>query len=339
MDEPTAGLVQDEAAKLLEIVRLLKAQGSTVLYISHALEEVVSVADTVSVLRDGELVRSAPAAEESVESLVAAMLGRSLGLTFPERTFPPGDAAPVLSVRGLSRAGFVDDVSFDLRAGEIVGLTGLVGSGRTQVARLIVGADRIDAGEIWSEGRLLRVRSPRDALRHGIVLLPESREDEGLLMRRSIAENITLPHLKAVSRAGVLRRREEARHGGALMDRLDVRAHALTTSVAALSGGNQQKVLFAKWLFRRPRVLIADEPTRGIDVGAKPAVYELIHSLAAEGMSVLFVSSELNEVLGLAHRVLVMHGGRIVAEFHGRAAEDEVMRAAFGAEPAGGPPA
>ena len=340
MDEPTAGLTRDEAAQLLDIVRLLKTQGATVMYISHTLEEVLSVADTVSVLRDGELVRSAPAAGESVGSLVTAMLGRSLELTFPEKTFPAADAPVVLSVRGLVRAGVVDNVSFDVRAGEIVGITGLIGSGRTQVARLVFGADRIDEGKVELDGEPLRVRSPREAIRHGIVLLPESREEQGLMMRRSIIENIALPHLNAVSRAGVLRRAYEARQTAELTRRVDVRAQALSASLATLSGGNQQKVLFAKWLFRRPRILIADEPTRGVDVGAKPALYELIHSFTAAGMSVLLVSSEVEEVIGLAHRVLVMRGGRVVAEFDGRMArQDQVMQAAFGNDRDAGRPA
>lgn len=339
MDEPTAGLTRDEAAELLDIVRLLKTQGATVLYISHTLEEVLSVADTVSVLRAGELVRSAPTTTESVGSLVTAMLGRSLELTFPEKAFPAAAAPVVLSVRGLVRAGVVDNVSFDVRAGEIVGVTGLIGSGRTQVARLVFGADRMDEGTVALDGEPIRVRSPREAIRHGIVLLPESREDHGLMMRRSIIENVALPHLKAVSRAGVLRRAYEARRTAELIRRLDVRTHALTASLATLSGGNQQKVLFAKWLFRRPRILIVDEPTRGVDVGAKRALYELIHSFAAAGVSVLLVSSEAKEVIGLAHRVLVMRGGRVVNEFDGRTVrEDEVMRAAFGNDRTAGRP-
>ena len=338
MDEPTAGLTRDEATELLDVVSLLKTQGATVLYISHTLEEVLSVADTVSVLRAGELVRSAPTASESVGSLVTAMLGRALELTFPEKALPAEDAPVVLSVQGLTRSGLVDDVSFDVRAGEIVGITGLIGSGRSQVARLVSGADPMDAGTVALDGEPLRLRSPRDAIRHGIVLLPESREDEGLMMRRSIVENIALPHLKAVSRAAVLRRRYEARRAAELIKRVDVRTHALTARLATLSGGNQQKVLFAKWLFRRPRVLIADEPTRGVDVGAKAALYELMHSFAAAGVSVLLISSEAKEVIGLAHRVLVMRGGRVVDEFDGRVArEDEVMRAAFGNDRPGRP--
>ncbi len=334
MDEPTAGLTRDEAAKMLDIVRGLKTDGATVVLVSHSLEDVVTVADTVSVLRDGELVRTAPVAGESVGSLVTAMLGRPLELTFPDKVFPADEAPVVLSVRGLAGAGLVHDVSLDVRAGEIVGLTGPLGSGRTELARLLFGAERIDAGALSLDGKPLSLRSPREAIRHGIVLLPGSREDEGLMMRRSVVENVALPHLAAVSRNGMVMRRHEAKRVGELIARLDVRTPAMTTRLAALSGGNQQKVLFAKWLFRPPRVLLANEPTRGVDVGAKRFLYELIQSSAAAGMCVVLVSAEMREVLGLAHRVLVMRGGRVVDEFDTRAArEDEVMQAALGADP------
>jgi simple sugar transport system ATP-binding protein/ribose transport system ATP-binding protein len=331
MDEPTAGLTRDESAQLLAIVRRLRSQGTTVVYISHTLEEVLAIADTVSILRDGELVRSAPAAQESVGSLVTAMLGRPLAETYPVKAFPPADAPAVLSLVGLSRGGFVDNVSFEIRAGEIVGLAGLVGSGRTQVARLVFGAERLDGGSMSIDGQLIRVRSPRDAIRHGIALLPESREHEGLMMGRSLVENVALPHLEAVSRGGVLRRAYESRCTAEAIKKVGVRTHSLTATPATLSGGNQQKLLFAKWLHRRPRVLIADEPTRGIDVGARHALYELIHASAATGMGVLVISSEVREVLGLAHRIIVMRQGRVVEEVDGRSGtEDEVMRAAFG---------
>ena len=282
-------------------------------------------------------MRTALAQGETVASLVGAMLGRSLALTFPEKVYPAADAPVVLSARSLARSGLVEGVSFDVLAGEILGVTGLVGSGRTQIARLIFGADRMHRGSITLDGRLLRIGSPRAAIRHGIALLPESRVDEGLMMRRSITENVALPHLAAVSRAGMIRRGYEARQAAELIERFDIRAHAASASPRTLSGGNQQKVLFAKWLFRPPRVLIVDEPTRGVDVGAKRALYELVHSYAAAGMAILLVSSEIKEVLGLAHRVLVMRRGRLVAEFDGRTCvEDDVVRAAFGTEgPAG----
>ena len=258
------------------------------------------------------------------------MLGRSLDLTFPEKSYPPPDAPVVLSVDGLSAPPAIEDVAFEIRAGEIVGLAGLIGSGRSEVARAIFGADRASRGVVALDGKRLRIRSPRDGIRHGIVMLPEDRKGQGLVMLRSIADNVTLPHLRDISYGGVLRAGDERRKAGELVRRVDVRARSLRARVDSLSGGNQQKVLFAKWLFRQPRVFIADEPTRGIDVGAKLAVYELIRSLASSGIGVLLISSEHEEVLGLAHRVLVMKAGRIVAEYDGRSVtKDDVLHAAF----------
>jgi rhamnose transport system ATP-binding protein len=334
MDEPTAALTFDEAELLFAIVRRLRDRGTTILYISHFLSQVLELVDTVTVLRDGRLVRTAPAGEETPESLVSAMLGRSMELTFPDKESPPADSPIVFSVRGLERPPVVYGVSFDIRQGEILGLAGLIGSGRTEVARAIFGADK-GSGEVAVEGKPVRIRSPRDAIRKGIAMLPEDRKYQGLLMQRSIVENVALPHLDAVSVAGVVAPRRERRTVGDLIRRLDVRTTSAGAKVATLSGGNQQKVLFAKWLFRRPQVLLADEPTRGVDVGAKRGIYELIHSLAREGMAVLLISSEHEEVLGLAHRVLVMRGGRVVAELDSKTmSEDAIVRAAFATEEA-----
>jgi ABC-type sugar transport system ATPase subunit len=329
MDEPTAALTGDESERLLETMRGLRAGGTTLVYVSHFLTEVLEIADTVTVLRDGRLISTAPATTHSPETLVTAMLGRSMDMTFPVKSFPPDDAPVVFSVRGLTTA-LVHDVSLDLRAGEIVGLAGLVGSGRTEVARAIFGADRRESGEILLDGKERRIRSPRGAVNAGIAMLPESRKDQGLLMRSSINHNVSLAHLGDVSTGTVVRGRLERRRIEELAEQVDVRGARLSAPVSSLSGGNQQKVLFAKWLFRRPRVLIADEPTRGVDVGAKRGIYALIHSLAEEGMAVLLISSEIEEVLGLAHRVLVMRGGALVGEFDGRTAtEDEILHAAF----------
>lgn len=330
MDEPTSALTRDEAGRLFDLMRRLQQAGTTVVYVSHLLSEVLDLADTITVLRDGRHIRTAPAAAETPERLVSAMLGHALELAFPEKTPPPADAPVVLSVRGLSRPPAVEDVSFDVRAGEIVGLAGLIGSGRTEVARAVFAADRPSSGAVDLDGVPLRARSPRQAIRRGLVMLPEDRKSQGLLMLRSIADNVTLPHLADVSSAGVIRPQLEQQRAGEMIRRLDVRTNTSRALVNTLSGGNQQKVLFARWLFRRPRVMIADEPTRGVDVGAKHAIYELIHSLAAEGIAVLLISSEHEELLGLAHRVLVMRAGRIVAEFDSETmSEDAVLRAAF----------
>src|SRR5579872_1721736 len=331
MDEPTAALTSDESSRLLDIVRGLRDAGTTIVYVSHFLPEVLSIADTVTVLRDGRLIHTRPAESETPASIVTAMLGRPMELSFPEKIYPPDDAPVVLSVRGLARPPVFEDITFDVRAGEIVGLAGLIGSGRTEVARAIFGADRFDRGEIAVGGAPLKTRSPKGAIRAGIAMLPESRKGQGLHMRRPIVENVSLAHLGAVSSAGVLMPREERGKVQEIVERVDVRgASRLSALVSTLSGGNQQKVLFAKWLFRSPRVLLADEPTRGVDVGAKRAIYALIQGLAAEGMAVVLISSELEEVLGLAHRILVIRAGHLVAEFDGRSAtEDDVLHAAF----------
>lgn len=332
MDEPTAALTSDEAERLFGIVRRLRERGTTIIYISHFLKEVLSLVDVVTVLRDGSVVKTGPTDQETPETLVGGMLGRSFDLTFPEKKRPPADAPVILSVRNLSRPGVIQDVSFDIRAGEILGLAGLIGSGRSEVARAIFGADK-SIGDVLLEGQSLQIRSPRQAIRAGIVMLPEDRKKQGLFMERSIVENVSLPHLEAVSWMSVVARGKERRKVDGLTRRLDVRMNSPAAKVATLSGGNQQKVLFGKWLFRPPRVLLADEPTRGVDVGAKRGIYELIHTLAREGLAVLFISSEHEEIFGLAHRVLVMRDGEIVAEFdQDTMSEDAILHAAFAAE-------
>ncbi len=330
MDESTASLTADESERLFTVVRSLRDRGTTIVYVSHFLEEVLDLVDTVTVLRDGRVIQTTRAADESPTTLVRAMLGRSMDLTFPPKAPLAPDAETVLSVSGLSTNGFLADISLDVRAGEIVGLAGLVGSGRSEVARAIFAADPRTAGEIRLNGEPITLRSPRAAVAKGVALVPESRKTQGLLMGRSIVENITLPHLEAVSRGRMMASGRERIETDAMVERVDVRAPNTRTPVTALSGGNQQKVLFAKWLFRTPKVLIADEPTRGVDIGAKRAIYDLIQSLAASGMAILLISSEMEEVIGLAHRVLVMRKGRIVAELAGDAlTEDAIMAAAF----------
>jgi ABC-type sugar transport system ATPase subunit len=332
MDEPTAALTVDESDRLLDIIRRLAAAGTSVVLVSHQLKEVLAVAETVTVMRDGELVRTGPASQETPHSLVTAMIGRELDLTFPSKNPPPTAARTVLEVRNLSRSGIIEDISFSVKEGEIVGLAGLVGSGRSEVARAIFGADRMDGGEIFVEDRRMRARGPRGAAARGVVMVPESRKDQGLFMIRPIRENLTLSTISEVATLGVVRSRAEKARARELASQVDVRASSLEAPLGSLSGGNQQKVLFAKWLARRPNVLLADEPTRGVDVGAKRQIAELIVRLAAGGMGVLLISSEIEEVLGLAHRVLVMRSGRIVAEYAGEAATpDAVMRAAFAA--------
>jgi simple sugar transport system ATP-binding protein/ribose transport system ATP-binding protein len=333
MDEPTAALTANESEKLFEIIRDLKRGGTTIVYVSHFLDEVLALVDTVSVLRDGELVRTAAAADETPRKLVHAMIGRSLELTFPPKQFPAADAPVVFSCEALARTGVIEGVSLEIRRGEIVGLAGLVGSGRSEVVRAIFGADQRSGGSLTLAGRPFTARGPRQAVARGVALLPESRSEQGLVMARSVLENLTLPHLGEVSAGPVIDGRREGQAVADLMKKVDVRARSPAARMTTLSGGNQQKALFAKWLFKRPLLLLADEPTRGVDVGAKQSIYALIHSLAADGMAVLVISSEHEEVIGLAHRVLVMRQGRIVAEFDGRTVtESDVLSAAFATE-------
>jgi ABC-type sugar transport system ATPase subunit len=334
MDEPTARLSGGEAERLHEVVRDLAARGTTIVYVSHFLEEVLALAETVTVLRDGRLVRTVAAEGQTPSSLVEAMVGRSLSATFPDRVLAPADAPELLRVEGLTRAGVFADVSFSVRAGEIVGMAGLVGAGRSEVGRAIFGADSYDSGTVVVDGRELpRGRGVRRRIRSGVAMIPESRKDQGLLLGRSVRENVSLPHLEVLSRLGVVRHGDERARALGAADAVDVKRASDDQPVISLSGGNQQKVLFARWLMERPRVLIADEPTRGVDVAAKRAIYDLLANLAAEGMGVLVISSELEEVLGLSHRVIVMKEGRIVAEMAGdEATEHDVMTAAFGAD-------
>lgn len=338
MDEPTATLSDEESAKLIEIVRNLRQAGTTIVYVSHFLKEVLTVADDVTVLRNGRFIQTTPAKDETPESLVVAMLGRAMSMTFPPKVFKKPDAPVTFSVEGLSRGEIFKDITFDIHAGEIVGLAGLVGCGRSEIARAIFGADCKNSGILKINGQEIHVKNPRDAVAMGIAFLPESRKTQGLLMRLPIGQNVSLPHLRFISRGQIIQKNKETREILNLLRELDVRPLLPRERVDSLSGGNQQKVLFGKWLFRRPRLLIADEPTHGVDVGAKLAIYQLITSLAKEGLAVLFISSELEEVMGLAHRVLVLRRGRIVGEFrdnpNGQSTmtEDAIMRAAFAAE-------
>jgi ABC-type sugar transport system ATPase subunit len=331
MDEPTAALSRPEAQRLFEAIRRLRERGTTVVFVSHLLEEVLDLVDTVTVLKDGKLVRTAPAVEESPDTLIMSMVGRPLERVFPKKIFPPGDAKTVLSVRGLATRKPLRDISVEVREGEIVALAGLIGSGRSEVGHAVFGADPVTSGRIQVDGVPATIRSPRQAIGRGIALLPESRRQQGLVLIGSVASNVTLAHVRDISWFGTVRRREERSRVTELMKDLDIRAPDTGVRVASLSGGNQQKVLFAKWLFRRPTVLIADEPTRGIDVGAKQHIYGLLHELACQGVAILLISSEVEEVLGLAHRVLVMRKGQIIAELAGSGlTEEALMVAAFG---------
>jgi ABC-type sugar transport system ATPase subunit len=329
MDEPTSSLTHVETQTLHEMIRALRESGTTIVYVSHFLDEVLQLSDTVTVLRNGRLIRTARAADGCEASLVTGMFGAAGDGEHFEK--PTRTSAPVVfEVEGLNRAGVLHDVSFTIRAGEIVGLAGLVGSGRTELARAVAGADPVDSGTIRVDGRDCRVRTPRDAIRAGIAFLPESRKEEGLFMELTLAANTTFVDMRSVSARGFLRPVAERSKARALLHAVSVHPPAPAARVASLSGGNQQKVLFARWLFKQPRVLILDEPTRGVDVGARAAIHRLINDLAEQGAAILMISSELEEVLGLAHRVLVIRRGAITSEFAADPPLGDVMEAAFG---------
>jgi simple sugar transport system ATP-binding protein/ribose transport system ATP-binding protein len=330
MDEPTSSLTSVETDTLHRMMRALRERGRTIVYVSHFLDEVLELADTVTVLRSGRLVRTGPAAAETEESLVAGMFGAAAAAEHFEKP-KHLTSAVVLDVSGLDRKGVLSEVSLQIRAGEIVGLAGLVGSGRSELARAIAGADPVDRGTITVDGTKRHIRSPADAMAAGMAFLPESRKDDGLFLGLSLAANTTFADLPSVaSRFGVLRLALERRKTTSLLNLTSVQPPVPSAKVVNLSGGNQQKVLFARWLFRNPRVLILDEPTRGVDVAARAAIHRLINNLAAEGTAVLLISSEIEEVLGLAHRVLVMRRGSITTEFGADPPMEAVMEAAFG---------
>jgi rhamnose transport system ATP-binding protein len=329
MDEPTAALTGSEVARLFAVVRTLRAQGAAVLFISHRLEEVFELCQQVTTLRDGAWVASEPVEGLTESELVQRMVGRTLDELYPKQDTAVGAVA--LEVSRLTREGVFTDVSFSVRGGEIVGLAGLVGAGRSEVARAVFGVDRWDAGSVTVGGRTLRPGSPSLAMAAGLALVPEDRRAQGLVMEMSIARNIGLSGLKDTSKAGLMSRRAERDRALDWATRLQVKYARLGDLVSTLSGGNQQKVVLAKWLATNPSVLIVDEPTRGIDVGTKAEVHRLLSNLAAEGVAVLMISSDLPEILGMADRVLVMHEGRIAAEIpRAEATEHSVMAAATG---------
>jgi ABC-type sugar transport system ATPase subunit len=343
MDEPTSALSEGEVEHLFDIMRELRRAGISVIFVSHRLGEVVAMCDRVTVLRDGQNVGTLDASEVTEDALIRMMVGRSLDEFFhvelaaatAARAGTGRNQDIVLDVRGITRKGtkldpsaiVLDDVSFELRRGEILGLAGLVGAGRTELVRAVVGADKRDAGEVYVEGNLADIRSPRDAIRFGIAFVPEDRKAQGLVLPLPVRQNISLPNLAVLSRFGFVRLAEEAQRVGEYVDRLQIRITGLEQRVLNLSGGNQQKVVLSKWLMLQPKILIMDEPTRGIDVGAKAEIYSLMHDLARQGVAILMISSELPEVLAMSDRVVCMSEGRVTAVLDRREATPEtVMR-------------
>ncbi|TKT74738.1 sugar ABC transporter ATP-binding protein [Aquamicrobium sp. LC103] len=328
MDEPTAALNDAEINELFAIIRQLRGEGVGIVYISHKMDELKRIADRVTVMRDGETVGTLPAADTPVETIISMMVGRKLS----EETaaIPDLDETDVvLEVRGLRRGREIRDVGFSVRRGEILGFAGLMGAGRTEVARAIFGADPIDAGEIFVRGRKVTIRQPRDAVRAGIGYLSEDRKNFGLATGMDVRNNIALASLSRFTGAGGVLK-EAAMHEAAVayIDRLAIKTPSDRQEARLLSGGNQQKVVIAKWLLRDCDILIFDEPTRGIDVGAKSEIYKLLNALAAQGRAVIMISSELPEILRLSHRIAVMCEGRLTGFLPGGASQEEIMRLA-----------
>jgi len=330
MDEPTAALTPHEVEGLSRVIEELKAQGIGIIYISHRLDEIEQFADRMTVLRDGKHVATKPMDQVGREEMIEMMVGRSLDNEFPKAESTPGDE--YLIVRGLTRAPAVRDVSFSVRRGEILGIAGLVGAGRTEMVRILFGADQKDHGEIWLNGEAVSIKSPRQAIRQGICLLTEDRKSQGLVLGISVQENFGLPNIKDFSRFGFINARREGEAFRGYVKKLKIKTTGASQRTETLSGGNQQKVVLAKWLQKNARLVIFDEPTRGIDVGAKYEIYLLMNELARQGKAILMISSELPEVLGMSDRILVMHEGTVSGEIADptTASQEDVMRLATG---------
>ena len=327
MDEPTASLTEHEIEALFSIVRDLRARGVAVVYVSHRLEEILNLCDRISVLRDGRFVAERPIAQTSFDEIVKMMVGRELRERFPRRAVQPG--AVRLKVENLADEGKIRDIGFEVRAGEVLGIAGLIGAGRSEILRTLFGVSRRTAGQVSLDGKPLSVRRPGDAISAGIGFVTEDRKRLGLVQELSVRENTSLVHLEQYARAGVVRPRAERTAVEQLIEELHIRTRDPELQVRALSGGNQQKVVFAKWLAKPPRVLLLDEPTRGVDVGGKFEIYQIINSLTAGGTSIVMVSSELPEVLQMSDRILVMREGRAAGIFDARdTSQEQIMRAA-----------
>ena len=327
MDEPTSSLTLGEVEDLFAIVRQLRASGTAIVFISHRLEELFALADRVTTLRDGAYVATRALADVTADDLIRMMVGRTLNELFPKQAVPAGDV--VLEVAGLGVEGSFSSVSFELRRGEILGMAGLIGAGRTNVARALFGIEPATTGTIKLDGKAVSITSPDTAMALGIGYVPEDRKEHGLVLKMSIADNITLPVLSSYATLGWLDANRELEAATAAAGQLEVKMAGIQQQAGQLSGGNQQKVVLAKWLGTRPRVLILDEPTRGIDVGTKAAVHALMSGLAALGMAILMISSELPEVLGMSDRILVMREGRVTGHFtRAEATQEKLMAAA-----------
>lgn len=326
LDEPTAALSASEVDDFFAIVRSLRDRGTAIVFVGHRLEEIRTIADRVTILRDSTRVLTGDARQMTTEELIAHMVGRKLDSLFPKIDVEPGDVA--LAVKNLSRSGAFRDVNLTVRKGEIVGLCGLVGAGRTELARVLFGIDHADSGTIEIDHVPVQIRSPGAAMRQGIALVPEDRHEQGVVLDWSIAQNITLAILARITRWGLIRRRQESNLAGKYVRDFNIKCSSSAQVIGTLSGGNQQKIVLAKWLATQPRILILDEPTRGVDIGTKADVHRLISSLAAQGIAIVLISSELPEIIGMSDRIVVLHEGRVTGEFAQHEANQQVLMTA-----------
>jgi ribose transport system ATP-binding protein len=329
MDEPTAPLTTNETEHLFRLVGTLKDSGVTIIYISHKMSEIIELADRITVLRDGKFITTLDADKTNRKELIGLMVGGTLSESYPDKTAVSGDV--LLEVKNLNTPGFLKDISFTLRKGEILGFGGLVGAGRTELAEAIFGASPIESGEIFIDGDKVRIASPAQAITRGVGLIPEDRKRYGILAEMSVRENVSYSSLKGLCRMGIIDGRKETELASSYTDRLRIKTPDLEQKVKNLSGGNQQKVVLSKWLATQCRVLLFDEPTRGIDVGAKQEIYELIRQLADDGKAIMLISSELPELIGLSDRILVMREGQIVGTLEkGLATQEAIVDLAAG---------
>ncbi|KEP27642.1 sugar ABC transporter ATP-binding protein [Bacillus zhangzhouensis] len=329
MDEPTAALTDREIEKLFQVMESLKKEGVSIVYISHRMEEIFAICDRITIMRDGKTVDTKAIPETNFHEVVKKMVGRELTDRYPKRTPSKGDV--VLEVKQATRKGRFQNINFSVQAGEIVGVAGLMGAGRTEMMRSLFGLDPLDQGEIWVHGKKAVIKKPSDAVKLGIGFITEDRKDEGLMLDASIRENIGLPNLNSFSPKGLIDKKNEQDFVDLLIKRLTIKTASSEISARSLSGGNQQKVVIAKWIGIQPKVLILDEPTRGVDVGAKREIYQLMNELTDRGVAILMVSSELPEVLGMSDRVLVIHEGTISGELDKtEATQERIMTLATG---------
>ena len=331
MDEPTAALTERETDRLFDVMRKLKNKGVSIIYISHRMEEVFANCDTITVMRDGQTISSRPTEETNMDQIVGDMVGRVMSEYYPARTNVPGDE--VFRVEGFTQPGVFQDISFNLRKGEILGVAGLMGAGRTEIMRAIFGVDPHESGKLYFEGKEIHIKNPGDAIRQGFGFITENRKTEGLILDFSIERNIALPSEERLAKNHVINDKNEFDFSSELSKRLGVKAQDINLPASTLSGGNQQKVVIAKWVGMHPKLLILDEPTRGIDIGAKKDIYDLMNELTAQGVSIIMVSSELPEVIGMSDRILVIHEGRAAGIVeHKDATQTRIMTLATGGE-------